>query len=158
VLGKLQSLVRPYRGFRSELLALFGEADDSAREIQNYIELGEVLVARSTQGIILGHIQLIQSGTDWEIKSVAVDRRERRKGIGTALITSALDRAFLAGAGSVLVATAAADIYNLRLYQRVGFRNRCGNLCDLFLGVRTGVLLVRNQTDRPGTSVPVARS
>jgi ribosomal protein S18 acetylase RimI-like enzyme len=45
-----------------------------------------------------------------------------REGIGTALVRAALDRAFAAGATQVLVATATADIGNLRFYQRLGFR------------------------------------
>lgn len=113
--------IEPFFGSRSELLPLFSEADDSPAEINRYMELGEVLVARHGQEIV-GHIQLIGSGTDWEIKSVAVVHRQRGRGIGTALVLTARSRAFSAGAKRLLVATAAADIDNLRFYQRLGFR------------------------------------
>ncbi len=112
--------IEPFRGPRSELLSLFVQADDSPAEISSYINLGEVLIARSAQGIV-GHVQVI-AGADWEIKSVAVIEKRRGQGIGTALVRAALDRAFSAGASCVLVATATADIDNLRFYQRLGFR------------------------------------
>jgi ribosomal protein S18 acetylase RimI-like enzyme len=113
--------IEPFCGERSELLPLFAEADDSPAEIAAYIELGEVLVARYSQRVV-GHVQLIASGAGWEIKSVAVIAEERRRGIGSTLVRAALDRAFAAGAARVLVATATADIDNLRFYQRLGFR------------------------------------
>jgi ribosomal protein S18 acetylase RimI-like enzyme len=113
--------MEPFLGLRSELLPLFSQADDSRAEINSYIELGEVLVARRAQRII-GHVQLIGIGTDWEIKSVAVSEKHQGQGVGAALVRAALDRAFSAGASRVLVATATADIDNLRFYQRLGFR------------------------------------
>lgn len=113
--------IEPFFGSRSELLPLFSEADDSPAEINRYMELGEVLVARHGQEIV-GHIQLIGSGTDWEIKSVAVVNRQRGQGIGTALVRTARTRAFSAGATRLLVSTATADIDNVGFYQRLGFR------------------------------------
>jgi RimJ/RimL family protein N-acetyltransferase len=56
------------------------------------------------------------------IASVAVVNTKRREGIGTALIRAGLNWLLAAGAERVLVGTAAADIENLRLYQRMGFR------------------------------------
>ena len=114
-------VVELFRGSRSELLALFAQADDSLREIHSYIELGEVLVARRAQQII-GHVQTIANGADREIKSVAVIETQRGQHIGSDLVHAALERAFSAGATRVLVATATADIDNLRFYQRLGFR------------------------------------
>jgi GNAT superfamily N-acetyltransferase len=112
--------IEVFRGSRSELLPLFTQADDSSIEIDSYIELGEVFVARRGQRII-GHVQLI-SGSGWEIKSLAVIEMEQGRGVGAALVRAALDRALSAGASRVLVATATADIDNLRFYQRLGFR------------------------------------
>jgi len=100
---------------------LFGHADDSQAQIDAYIDLGDVLVVRSNQQIA-GHLQLIDDGTQWEIKSVAVIDRNRGQGIGTALVGAALNRACAAGGGRVVVSTATVDIDNLRFYQRLGFR------------------------------------
>jgi len=106
---------------RGALRPLFALADDSPTEIDRYLALGEVLVARLAQDIV-GHVQLIAAGPTWEIKSLAVMDQQQRQGIGAALVRAALDRAFAAGASRVVVATAAADIANLRFYQRLGFR------------------------------------
>lgn len=114
-------LVEPFVGARSELLPLFAQADDSPAEIDAYIQLGDVFVARCAQRIV-GHVQLIAAGAEWEIKSLAVIEEQRGQGFGAALVRAALDRAFRAGASRVLVATATADIGNLRFYQRLGFR------------------------------------
>jgi GNAT superfamily N-acetyltransferase len=113
--------VELYHGARADVRSLFEHADDSPAQIDAYIDLGEVLVVRSNQQIA-GHLQLIADGTQWEIKSVAVIDRERGQGIGTALVRAALNRACAAGARPVVVATATADIDNLRFYQRLGFR------------------------------------
>lgn len=113
--------VELFQDTRADLLPLFAQADDSPSEIATYIDLGEVLVARHGSGIV-GHVQLIAMGTDWEIKSVAVIDAQQGRGIGATLVRAALDRAFSAGASRVLVATATADISNLRFYQRLGFR------------------------------------
>jgi GNAT superfamily N-acetyltransferase len=110
-----------FRGPRRLLLPLFSLADDSRSEIDRYLELGEVLVARRAHAIV-GHVQVIGSGDDREIKSLAVAEEERGRGIGAALVHAALRRVFSAGAVRVLVATATADIGNLRFYQRLGFR------------------------------------
>jgi GNAT superfamily N-acetyltransferase len=118
---RLPLTIEPFRGSRSELLPLFARADDSATEVNSYIELGEVLVARRAE-LIVGHLQLIPDGFDYEIKSLAVIEKQQGLGIGTALVRAALERAFSSGAARVLVATATADIENLRFYQRLGFR------------------------------------
>ena len=80
-----------------------------------------MLVARRRRRIV-GYVQLIAAAAEWEIKSIAVNDKQRGQGIGAALVHAALDRAFSAGASRVVVATASADIDNLRFYQRRGFR------------------------------------
>jgi GNAT superfamily N-acetyltransferase len=112
--------IEAFQGRRSILLPLFEQADDSLTQIHSYIELGEVLVARGA-GEIIGHIQLV-AGHEWEIRSVAVVAEERGRGVGRALVAAAIDRALSAGAIRVLIATATADVENLRFYQRLGFR------------------------------------
>jgi GNAT superfamily N-acetyltransferase len=113
--------IEPFTGPRPELLPLFEEADDSATQISSYMELGEVLVARRGPPII-GHVQLIAEGLDWEIKSLTVADKFRGQGIGSSLVQAALTRASASGAACIRVATATADLGNLRFYQRLGFR------------------------------------
>jgi len=114
-------IIEPFTGARAQIRVLFEQADDSASEIDGYIEAGEVLVARR-EGEVVGHVQLIPSEVCWEIKSIAVMESLRRHGIGTALVNAALERALSNGCMQIIVGTASADIDNLRFYQRLGFR------------------------------------
>jgi lactoylglutathione lyase len=116
--------VERHTGPRGELRALFEEAEDSALELDAYIEMGEVLVA-ATRDRPVGHLQLIDVAAETsEIKNMAVDAQFRRQGIGRMLIGEATDEMRRRGRTTLTVATAAADTENLRFYQRVGFRLR----------------------------------
>ena len=113
--------VEEFLGDRATLRPLFEAAEDSATALDGYIEQGRVLVAKRGQ-VVLGHVQVVESGNgDAEIKNMAVDDAERGHGVGRALVDAAV--ALVGGvAGRVVVATASADVGNLRFYQRVGFR------------------------------------
>ena len=113
--------IQRFDGPRSQIRAFFELADDSPPEIDRYIEEGEVLVARRSAEVV-GHVQVIYYGVQWEIKSIAVAAQQQRQGIGTALVRSVLQRAQLENCPRVVVGTATADIDNLRFYQRLGFR------------------------------------
>jgi ribosomal protein S18 acetylase RimI-like enzyme len=117
--------IEQYAGARSELRALFEEAEDSEAQLDSYLEAGQVLVARVGEGIV-GHLQLVETTTAdrSEIKNMAVEAGHRGRGIGRALIDAAAEAARAHGAATLTVATAAADIGNLRFYQRAGFRLR----------------------------------
>jgi lactoylglutathione lyase len=116
--------VELYTDARDELRALFEEAEDSAAELDAYIEAGEVLIAIARQGVV-GHLQLLDDGSDAsEIKNMAVEAAYRRRGIGRRLIEAAIDQTRARGRSTLWVATAAADIANLRFYQLAGFRMR----------------------------------
>ncbi len=107
--------IEPYTGPRAALRGLFELAEDSAQELDAYIETGEVLVAIEG-GEIVGHIQLTPTASSGatEIKNMAVAPAHQGRGVGRALIDAA--------GGPLVVATAAADVGNLRFYQRAGFR------------------------------------
>ena len=111
--------IETYGGPRDDLRALFELAEDSAAELDSYIDAGRVLVAVS-DGEIIGHLQL--TGTDdprqVEIKNMAVRETRQGQGIGRRLIHAAVDLAAAEAVTTILVATAAADIGNLRFYQR----------------------------------------
>jgi N-acetylglutamate synthase-like GNAT family acetyltransferase len=67
---------------RAPLRHLFELADDSSTQIDSYIDLGRVLVARAARGEILGHLQLIPtaSADTIELKSIAVRENHQRTG------------------------------------------------------------------------------
>jgi ribosomal protein S18 acetylase RimI-like enzyme len=114
--------VELHTGSREQLRPLFEEAEDSQLELDSYLDAGEVLVAVE-DGHVLGHVQLIESSpVAVEIKSLAVDPRCRRRGVGRALLAAAIERARSRGYTTLLVATAAAASDNLRFYQLAGFR------------------------------------
>lgn len=113
-----------YEGPRDILRPLFELADDSPRQLDDYIDHGRVLVARDASGMIVGHLQLLETATAGvtEIKSLAVDERFQQRGIGRALVERAVDAARSEGAKAVTLITAVADVEILRFYQRCGFR------------------------------------
>lgn len=114
-----------YTGPRSELRRLFELAEDSPTELDSYLYSGRVLVARSGQ-VVLGHLQLVETDRPGrlEIKNMAVRGTVQGHGVGARLVRAALERAAAESADEMVVATAAADVGNLRFYQRQGFRFR----------------------------------
>jgi len=114
-------MIRLYDGDRDLLRPLFRAADDSESQIDAYLGLGDVFVAEA-DGELVGHLQLIADQNTPELKSMAVVESRRGTGIGHALVEAAAQRCLRHAATRLLVATAAADIGNLRFYQRQGFR------------------------------------
>jgi GNAT superfamily N-acetyltransferase len=112
-----------YGDDRQQLRTLFEEAEDSPLQLDSYIGDGRVLVAR-VGGAVVGHLQLVETSGEGEIelKSMAVTPGQRGSGIGRRLVEHALTWARASGYHRMAVATAAADIDNLRFYQRRGFR------------------------------------
>jgi ribosomal protein S18 acetylase RimI-like enzyme len=117
--------IAPFAAPREDLSALFELAEDSPTELASYLHAGRVLVAVSADEVI-GHLQLVDTGTPGqvEIKNMAVRETYQGRGIGRRLVTAAIDLASGEPATTLVVATAAADIGNLRFYQRLGFRFR----------------------------------
>jgi GNAT superfamily N-acetyltransferase len=117
--------IGPYHESRESLRELFELAEDSARELESYLHAGRVLVARLA-GEPVGHVQVVETGhaTEAEIRSLAVRASHRHRGIGRALVAAATRLAREAACSTLVVATATADIGNLRFYQRLGFRMR----------------------------------
>ncbi len=118
--------VGPYTGPRADIRHLFELAEDSACALDAYLDDGDILVATHHDRVV-GHIQITrvndpESPSTLEIKNMAVEERSQGRGIGSCLISAAIDAAQAAGSTSLRVATAAADIGNLRFYQRQGFR------------------------------------
>ena len=73
--------IERYDGPRDSLRPLFELAEDSAAELDSYIDAGRVLVATS-DGEVIGHLQLTGTGEprQAEIKNMAVRETCRGKG------------------------------------------------------------------------------
>ena len=154
-----------HSGPRSELRRQFELAEDSVSELDGYIDAGRVLVALEGDEIV-GHLQLTDTAdpAEAEVKNTAVDPDHQRRGIGRALMEAAIGLAREAGRSRLVVATGAADVGNLRFYQRLGFRFRSverdaftpatgyepGILID-GIELRDRVWLDRGTDDQPGT-------
>jgi ribosomal protein S18 acetylase RimI-like enzyme len=117
--------IEPYTGERERLRPLFELAEDSRTQLDAYLGAGRVLVALAGTEIV-GHLQLVDPGRPGqaEIKNMAVREDLRGLGIGARLVRAAADLATAGGATALVVATATADVGNLRFYQRQGFRMR----------------------------------
>lgn len=112
-----------HEGPRDALRPLFELAEDSPTELDGYIDQGRVLVARDETGAIVGHLQLVPADAEVvEIKSIAVREGSRLQGVGSELVERAVAVSRRDGARAVTVATATADVDNVRFYQRCGFR------------------------------------
>jgi GNAT superfamily N-acetyltransferase len=75
---------------------------------------------------VVGHLQLIDKPAEnaSEIKNMAVEAMYRGRGIGRMLVEATIELMRARGHSTLTVATAGADVGNLRFYQRVGFRMR----------------------------------
>jgi GNAT superfamily N-acetyltransferase len=152
--------IEEHTGPRAPLRPLFALAEDSAAELDGYIDAGRVLVARDG-GAVVAHLQLV----DGEVKNMAVLPERQGEGIGRALMEAAVELSRAEGRETLLVATAAADIGNLRFYQRLGFRMRAIER-DAFTeatGYPPGILIdgieLRDRVwlDRPVARAPLSR-
>ena len=115
--------LEPHAGSRAELRPLFELAEDSRAQLDSYLDSGRVLVALHGPDVI-GHLQLIETDRpgEVELKNMAVREDLQGRGVGRQLVSAALDLVAAESASAMTVATAAADIGNLRFYQRQGFR------------------------------------
>jgi ribosomal protein S18 acetylase RimI-like enzyme len=110
-------------GDRAALRALFEEAEDSPAQLDAYVNEGKVLVAWLGAEVV-GHLQLVdtQQAGEVELKNMAVAEAVRGTGVGRRLVDHAIAALRAGGQLRLVVATAAADVGNLRFYQRCGFR------------------------------------
>jgi ribosomal protein S18 acetylase RimI-like enzyme len=117
--------IEPYAGDREALRELFELAEDSPTQLDSYLTAGRVLVALADQGSV-GHLQLVASEEGAvEIKNMAVRPQWQGRGVGSRLVAAAVGLVTAERPGTTMVvATAAADVGNLRFYQRQGFRMR----------------------------------
>ncbi|NYJ08560.1 GNAT family N-acetyltransferase [Petropleomorpha daqingensis] len=118
--------VELHDGPRADLRWSFELAEDSAEQLDSYLDAGLVLVAVTGGGDVVGHLQLV--GTEdpavRELKNMAVRADLRGRGVGARLVEAAVELLASEDATLLLVATGAADVGNLRFYQRQGFRFR----------------------------------
>ncbi|MET8423452.1 GNAT family N-acetyltransferase [Nocardia sp. NPDC004860] len=119
-----EARIEEFLGDRAEIAWSFRMAEDSEQALAGYIGRGRVWVARNDSGAVVGHIQAAPGAGEstWEIVNTAVAEPVRGTGVGRRLIDRVVAVATDAGVCRLEVATATADVGNLRFYQRCGFR------------------------------------
>jgi GNAT superfamily N-acetyltransferase len=116
-------VIEEYAGSHRDLAWSFAEAEDSERLLDSYIDLGRLWVAVTPDGQTVGHLQAVAREENvWEVTNTAVVEASRGHGVGRALLERAIEEARSAGGTRMILATATADVGNLRFYQRCGFR------------------------------------
>lgn len=110
-----------YTGEREALRALLELADERG-PLALYMHKGEVLAAREDDEVVGVALIAPVEAEAIEIKNLAVRADRQGTGIGRALIEACIAACKARGVRRLLVATAAADVNNLRFYQRTGFR------------------------------------
>jgi hypothetical protein len=75
---QLEITIDEYLGDRHALRPLFESAEDSEVELNSYLHIGRVLVARIGQDVV-GHLQLVDTGVpgEAELKNMAVRTSSR---------------------------------------------------------------------------------
>ena len=123
--GDSQVWYLPWNRDRLSLEPLFKLADDSIEQIRRYRDDGDVITAITAKAEVIGHVQVISSGMrEFELKSIAVLENHRRRGIGSALLRTAIRHYRALGAERVRVSTSIASFDAIRFYLRHGFRAR----------------------------------
>jgi len=115
--------IEEYAGSHRDLAWSFREVEHSEPLLNAYIDLGRVWVARTDPGEVVGHLQAVPRDAEtWEVTSLALVEAHRRLGLGRRLVDHVVERAREARVSRLIVSTAAADVGNLRFYQRCDFR------------------------------------
>jgi GNAT superfamily N-acetyltransferase len=88
--GQLEITIDEYLGDRHALRPLFELAEDSEVELNSYLHIGRVFVARIGEDVV-GHLQLVDTGVpgEAELKSMAVRAEQQGRGVGARLIQAA---------------------------------------------------------------------
>jgi ribosomal protein S18 acetylase RimI-like enzyme len=109
------------------------DADPSKREVKKYLSRGELWILE-IRGEVVGAMVLMQTRVDvLEIMNIATDATRRSKGLGTALLKKARQRAKQLKLPTLHVGTGNTSFRQLEFYQRFGFRI-CGVDRDFFVG------------------------
>jgi N-acetylglutamate synthase-like GNAT family acetyltransferase len=110
-------------GSRERFLPLFLLADESAQQVQSYMNAGDLYVYSSDDGIVAGIVLAIPKEPDVvELKAVAIDVQLQGQGIGKRMLIDVLAELRELGCKRVVVGTANAAIGQLAFYQKAGFR------------------------------------
>jgi len=118
--------VRPYRPGDSEAVADIcrrsPQSSQWPREIYDQAHSsGQIVVIAELNGQICGFVVARITGDEAEILNAAVDPAHRRKGIGSALLTTAISSAQAQNAKAIYLEVRESNSAAVSFYQRYGF-------------------------------------
>lgn len=115
--------VVPTGADRDAYLQLFYLADDSADQVSDYYQLGDLYAVDAADGTPMA-ITLVIPEPDGsiELKAVAVDAALHGQGVGKRMLAAVLDDLRAKGVRHVIVGTGNSGIGQLAFYQKAGFR------------------------------------
>ena len=98
--------------------------DDPGAEIDDHLKDANRAITwvAEREGVVLGFCSLNGGQEGAEIDPVVVTANERSKGIGRALLETAIEEAKARGMNSVSIQPVARNVEAMRLYRRMGFR------------------------------------
>lgn len=97
-------------------------ADPSRKIVEDYISRGRVFTACDDEGLLGVYVLIKTRPETLEIINIGVKEAAQNKGIGKAMLKDAIGRAKSLGAKCLDIGTGNSSIFQLALYQRVGFR------------------------------------
>ena len=112
-----------------ELLLL---ADETIEAINKYIADSEIYGIEIDHNLAGIYALYELSEDDVEIKNIAVSKVLQGKGLGTFLLKDAIAKSKQKGYKNIFIGTAETSVYQLKLYQRIGFQ-RFGIRKNFFL-------------------------
>jgi ribosomal protein S18 acetylase RimI-like enzyme len=128
--GDAPSIALLLHDFNTEFDEPVPEPGELAKRLRGLLESAAVTVLLAEgEGLVVLRFQpsLMSESLDCYLEELYVVPARRRCGIGTALVTAALDHARERGAGFAYLGTGEDDVGARALYERLGFDHRGGH-------------------------------
>jgi ribosomal protein S18 acetylase RimI-like enzyme len=127
--GDAPSIALLLHDFNTEFDEPVPEPGELAKRLRALLERGDITVLLAEgEGLVVLRFQpaLMSESLDCYLEELYVVPARRRCGIGTALVTAALDHARERGAAFAYLGTGEDDVGARALYERLGFNHRGG--------------------------------
>lgn len=107
---------------KEEIYSILLLADPSENIVNEYIKRGKVFIAKIEDNVVGAYVLIYTRPETIEIVNIAVKEEWQGKGIGKVLLEDAIKKSKDLGAKVLDIGTGNSSIYQLALYQKVGFR------------------------------------
>jgi len=123
-MGELSELINivESKEVDDELYSILLLADPSKEIVDDYIARGKVFTAIAEENVVGVYVLIHTRPETIEIVNIAVKEDCQSKGIGKILLKDAIIKSKSLGAKVLDIGTGNSSIYQLALYQKIGFR------------------------------------